>query len=148
METCAPRPKTVLVLCGYRPVAEWLCRCLEQLGYAPAWAPTVRDAERLLLLLRADAVVAWPATCPSDGMLTAEDIGVLCGDLPLLIVGFSPPLDQGTTATWVRAPLGSAELARSLRAVVTRREPEPFVRPLPDRIAREPLEPHAERLAS
>ncbi len=105
--------KTVLLLAGYRPVAEWLCSCLEIAGYVPAIAKDTDEAFRLASIIDIDLIIAWPAISNSqtNHLLDGVAPDPKGAEIPILLVGFQqPPYELRSAAEWISAPLSAGAL--------------------------------------
>ena len=109
--------RTILVVAGYDPVAEWMSRCLEAYGYFPSIAKDADAAFRLAFLLDIDLVIAWPAVsgCGAEEFLAAFNSHPEAKRMPILLVLFQHPSYEPLRGLrpsdgWVRVPLAADEL--------------------------------------
>lgn len=101
--------KTVLVVAGYAPVADWMARCLEGEGYLTVSAKDTDEAFRLASLIEVDLVIAWPTVSgfAEDGFLSAAG-GCPSLQVPFLVATFRESLGSpNPMGGWLRAPLAA-----------------------------------------
>ena len=116
-----PMPQTVLVMAGHRPIAEWMCRCLEADGHSPAVAKDVEEAIRIAFLVDINLIVAWPSisSCNTDEFLAAVRGDPRVKGIPVLLVVLQPPscgFDSGVE--WISAPFTANEFLMKVRFVL------------------------------
>ena len=113
--------QTVLVMAGYQPIAEWMCKCLEVDGHMPVVAKDVEETLRIAFLLDIDLIVAWPSisSCNTDEFLAAVRGDPRVKGIPVLLVAFQPSscgVDLG--AEWIRAPFTANEFLLKVRRIL------------------------------
>ncbi len=113
--------QTILVMAGYRPLGEWMCRCLEADGHSPVLAKDHDETLRIALLLDIDLLIAWPAvsSCTIDEFLAAVSAHPGGKSFPVLVVGFHTPLYRYECAPeWIRPPLNADEFLSKVRLLL------------------------------
>ena len=112
---------TILVMAGYRPISEWMRRCLEADGHSVALAKDHHETLRMVLLLDIDLLIAWPAMsgCTIDEFLAAVSAHPVGKRHPVLVVGFQlSSLGFDSAIEWIRAPLTVDDLLSKVRLVL------------------------------
>lgn len=133
-----PITQTVLVMAGYQPIAEWMCKCLEVDGHTPVVAKDVEETLRIAFMLDIDLIVAWPSisSCNADEFLAAVRGDPRVREISILLVAFQPSsCGFGLGVEWISAPFAANEFllkvrraldnTRSARGTV-RRNPPPL----------------------
>ena len=118
------KTETVLVIAGYSPIAEWIRDCLEAEDYCFALAGDANAAFRMITLIDADMILAWPAI----SACTVEDVLDVAGNLgeaahvPVLFVSWTAPRGLSPLDDWMKFPLNAVNLRGSVRRMLSRNE--------------------------
>lgn len=125
--------QTILVMAGYQPAAEWICRCLEVDGFLPVRAKDADEALRMALLLEIDLIVAWPAIsgCRHEEVLAAVGGHPRADGIPVLFAAFQRPWGLRPMDDWIKVPLAADELRRKVCCLLDRALPRDLKGPTP-----------------
>ena len=119
------KTKTVLVIAGYGPIAEWIRDCLEHEDYCVALVEEANAAFRMMTLIDVDMILAWPAisACTvEDVLMVADGLGE-AARVPVLFASWVAPYGVGPLDAWVKVPLGAVELRRRVRELLSHDAP-------------------------
>jgi len=106
------KTKTVLVIAGYGPVAEWIRDCLEYEDYYVALVGDANAAIRMMALIDVDMILAWPAVSActvEDAQGVADALGE-AARVPVLFASWFAPYGLRPLDGWVKVPLGAVDL--------------------------------------
>ena len=119
------KTKTVLVIAGYGPIAEWIRDCLEGEGYCLALAGDANAAARMMMLIDVDMTLAWPAisACTVEDVLSVADGHGEVARVPVLFASWMAPHGLSPLDGWVKVPLGAVVLRRRVRELLNHDEP-------------------------
>ena len=121
----AAKTKTVLIIAGYGPIAEWIRDCLEDEGYCLALAGDADAAIRMTTLIGVDVILAWPAVsaCTVEDVLGVADALGEAARVPVLFASWVTPCELRPLDSWVRVPLRAAELRQRVLELLNQNEP-------------------------
>ena len=116
--------RTVLIVAGYAPVADWLSECLRDGGYQTVAAKDLDEALRLAWLIEIDLAFAWPTVSGfSDAdFLAAVSSHVALEGVPVLLVAFREPDRLRPIDGWMRVPLAADKVVERVRLILAREE--------------------------
>ena len=111
------KTKTVLVIAGYGPVAEWIRDCLEYEDYYVALVGDANAAIRMMTLIGVDVILAWPAVsaCTVEDVQGVADALGTAARVPVLFASWSAPYGLRSLDGWVKVPLGAVDLRLRVR---------------------------------
>ena len=121
----AKKTKTVLVIAGYGPIAQWIRDCLVDEGYCLTIAGDANAACRMIMLTVVDMILAWPAisACTAEDVLSVADGSGEAVHVPILFASWVAPHGLRPLDGWVKVPVGVVELRRHLRRLLRPKAP-------------------------